>query len=540
MTKTEKTKAKKILFDFYKDDDYAGIKYFFERKQSAFFMELFAKIFFAKFYKYDDAPFHAEIDDNLAKILSSELKHLNVVGFKECSKTAKVKIAVCYAIATKQKEFIRILSADLPNANRFVTDVYNMLSSDLMKKVYPNLLTYERGSKKPRKRNHFTTNTGVTMESKSILGGQRGQSQEEKRPDLVIFDDIETYATLFSSATTRKIFYSMKSARGGMDNAIGSSILLGNYISNTGNVHAYLQQPDAVNIVISMIGSDGKPTWSDKYVLTDREEERINKKKERDNRVVSIETIQRDPMIDWNEYMCIPVSATDLYFSLDRINELLREAPEPIDESGGYKVYEDPINDAKYSIGADIGEGVGRDLSTSAILRIDEDIAYQVASYESNEIDTYDFAFELIDEADEYNRAFITPENNNIGKETVGTLSREYDEDKIYRHNKVDEVDGHDKKSIKYGWTATKSSIRSAFRKFRKDFNAGKVVVKDKDTLLEMKHFKFNDLSSFGNAQKENRHVVGGSHFDRLRAIVLAYEGIDQALDEKFMGVFFA
>ena len=541
MTKTSKRKLVKTLKGLIDTDDYAGIRYFFEQSpRTKFFMELFAKTFFAKFYKYDDAPYHEDIDDKTVKIITGLLRHLNLIGFKECAKTAKVKIAVCYAIITGEKKFVRILSADITNAERFVTDVYNMLSGGLMKKVYPNILTYERGAKKSRKRNHFTTNTGATMESKSILGGQRGQSEEEKRPDLVICDDIETYATLFSNAITKKIFYSLKSARSGMDNANGSFILLGNYISDTGNVHAYLQQPDAVNIVIPMIDADGKPSWGNKYVLTDKEAQKVNKKRDKENRVVSIETIQRDPMLDWNEYQCIPVSAKDLYFSLDRINELIENAPDPIEESNGQKIYEKVIENMKYSNGVDVAEGVGRDLSTSTILKIEDELYTQVFAYESNEIDPYDYALELIEQGEEYNEAFITPENNSIGKETVGTLSRKYNTDKIYRHTKDDEVDGQEKQSIKYGWTATKSSIIKAYGHFRKDFNAGKVIVVDKDTLLEMRHFKLSDLTAVGTEKKENRHVVDGSHFDRLRAMVLAHAGIEKAIEEKYMGIYFA
>src|SRR5690606_32586946 len=96
------------------------------------------------------------------------------------------KLFVAFAIANDEehlRRYIKVLSADYGNAKQIVTDVYNLLINRRMQAYYPEI--FEKTVEKRQETMHvFTTATGVRMQADSVGTDQRGDIQEESRPDF--------------------------------------------------------------------------------------------------------------------------------------------------------------------------------------------------------------------------------------------------------------------------------------------------------------------------------------------------------------------
>src|SRR5690606_29501394 len=69
----------------------------------------------------------------------------------------------------------------------------------------------------------------------------------------------------------------------------------------------------------------------------------------------------------------------------------------------------------------------------------------------------------------------------------------------------------------KYGWYTSSTTKYNMFIEFRKDYNEGLIIIKDKDVLNEMKSNSNSDLS-------ENNTGLVTRHFDLLIAVVIAWQ----------------
>src|SRR3990167_4216111 len=133
-----------------------------------------------------------------------------------------------------------------------------MLISKRVKDLYPEVFQ-KTEAKREETMASFTTATGVKMRADTVGTDQRGDIQDESRPDFTWYDDIETRLSLTSAVTTHKIWQNMEEARTGLSKD-GGSIYTANYISERGNVHKLIQKIS--NKIIIPIEENGEPTWS--------------------------------------------------------------------------------------------------------------------------------------------------------------------------------------------------------------------------------------------------------------------------------------
>jgi len=246
---------------------------------------IFSRYFFVRYFKYEDAPFHQEMDLFNARIYKGEINSFLNVCFRGASKTTRTKLFIAFCIANDtdhNKRYIKILSKDTKNSTQFVTDIYNLLVStrigDLYKEIFKKSLL-----KREETMSSFTTNTGIKLSAGTVGASQRGNIQDESRPDLILVDDFEDRNTLRSAITTQTIFNNIEEARTGLSKD-GSIIYLGNYLSERGNIHKLVEKIE--NQMIVPIKFEGKPMW-DYYSI-----EEIN-------------TIEKDADDFSGEYMCL-------------------------------------------------------------------------------------------------------------------------------------------------------------------------------------------------------------------------------------------
>ena len=224
---------------------------------------LWGRHFFPKFYKFKDADFHKDIDKYNYRVYRGEdLKYFIDIVVRSGAKTTRTKLFIAYCIANDSdhsRKFFKILTKDIANAKQVVTDIYNLLLS--ISSYYPEIFQ-KTDQKKEERMDSFTTYTGVKMRAGTVGTDQRGQIQEDNRPDFIVFDDFETRKTLRSAVETKSIWDNMEEAKTGLSRN-GGAVYLCNYFSERGNVHKLVLKKNnpKTKVLIVPIKFEGKPMW---------------------------------------------------------------------------------------------------------------------------------------------------------------------------------------------------------------------------------------------------------------------------------------
>lgn len=458
-----------------------------------------SKWFFPKYFKSKDAPFHKDINlGNINLYLTGE-PFLNI-AFRGGAKTAMTKLFIAFAIANDSSHFrksFKVLSKDLPNAKQSTTDIYNMLISTRVKLLYPEIFA-KSDAKRMETMDTFVTTTGVKMIADSVGVDQRGDLQEESRPDFVWFDDFETRLSLMSAVTTYKIWQNMEEARTGLEKG-GGCVYTCNYLSERGNVHKLVGK--IKNTLIVPIIKDGVLAWEDRYTLED-----INEMKRTDEDFEG-------------ERLCKPSASKDVYF--DR-KELEKQIPvEPIDEIGGLKIFYKYDPSHAYASGHDVAGGVGLDSSTSVIIDFSTVPARVVATYASNEIIPEAFGSAVYEHTKLYGLCLAAVENN---KYDQAILKAKQLGAKLYlTQGKITQI-GY-KPPVTYGWNTNKLTKNQMFSSFKKAIKDGLIQLSDKDLIDEAKAYTRNDII---DNPPDIRMVT--NHFDLLTAACIDWQMLPHAV----------
>lgn len=404
---------------------------------------VFIRLIFLASLKFDDAPFHIEIDRAYAAQIHSYLntgkpryKGIIIVGYRESAKTSRVKFNEAYmAIYVGDLlDYTSVLSANGSSAAQFTMDMFNAFAFSRISHYYPNLISLEQKKKKESQTmTKFTTLSGITFGATSSRQSNRGQVKmdidesgdvETKRPKKVIFDDIENETTIRSVLETQHIASIIGATIDGLDQILGSWILLGNYLSLRGNVAKFINKfrddPSVLTILIPIIDGTGVPTWPGKYVRTDADEALAA---EQGLIRRSVESIQRTSENFNTEFLNNPKRSL-VYFDDETLKgfdeSILR--PETERDEAGLLVIEEADPRATYVISADSGKGTGGDDSSFVVVKISGIRYEEVANFKSKKMRPEVFAPYMAGIARRYNNALIIPENNYPGNETIAFL----------------------------------------------------------------------------------------------------------------------
>jgi hypothetical protein len=459
---------------------------------------LWARYFFPRFFTAKDAPFHNDMDrENILVYLGEKGSYLNI-AFRDSAKTTRTKIFIAYAIANDEnhyRRYFKVLSKDIGNSKQSVTDVYNMLISRRVKALYPEI--FEKSElKREETMSSFTTAGGIKMISDSVGTDQRGDIQEESRPDFIWFDDIETRMTLTSAPITFKIWQNIEEARTGLAKG-GGSIYTANYISERGNVHKLIEKIDNQAIIPIAHKVSGKwvPTW-ERFSADD------------------VNRIQNEAEDFEGEYLCKPSASMDVFFKREAIEKQVKK--EPIDEIAGLKIYRK--YDAKHRIGSghDVGGGVGLDHSTSVFMDFDTYPIQVIATYKNNEIKPDEFAYEIARQCKRFGENYAGVEKN-YGS-TVDILKTIYDTSKMHRHYRNDQRIVF-QNPTEYGWKTDKASKVKMLADIAKAVEDGIIELNDSDLIDECKNYSRDDLMD-----KEVDPRLTTRHFDLLTAAAICLQ----------------
>lgn len=510
------------ILDILERDDREEIRAFFSfnsetsEEEVLFLFNLWCRKFFFRFFSVADAPFHTDIDTYNCRIYRGKQKYLVDIAFRGAAKTTRTKLFIAFAISNDEDHFrrsIKVLSSDKANSTQIVTDVYNMLISKQIRFFYPEI--FEKTDEKRQETMHtFTTShkkdgipTGIKMTSDSVGTDQRGDVQEEARPDLVWFDDFETRKTLRSAVITNAIWDNMDEAKQGLSKN-GSALYNCNYLSERGNVHKLVlsEGVDTKVLIVPIKGRvennvfiDGKPTWEAAYTPAEVESKIRNAK---------------DPSGD---YLCVPSAGADIIFDRASVNKQVVKVPIRVLGTGDeFKIFHAYDPSHRYGSGHDVAGGVGLDSSTSVFFDFSTLPTRVVATYSSNTIKPTTFGDEIRSQADRFGEPIVAVENNKF--DAVLERLRTLNYPNLYFQEMKPTRVGVPPTTRTLGWNTNSDTKSKMIFNFMKAVVDGHVELSDKALIDEVRAYTRDDLMD-----RDDDVRLTTRHFDLLIAASIGY-----------------
>jgi len=370
-----------------------------------------------------------------------------------------------------------------------------MLMSRAVSYYYPEI--FEKTiEKREETMASFTTATGVKVRAGTVGTDQRGQIQEDARPDLIWFDDFETRKTLRSAVETQAIWDNMEEARTGLAKD-GACIYTCNYFSERGNVHKLVGKHNGKTFIVLIVPiiKNGVPAWS----------------------IYSVEDIERirasaDDFA--GEYLCEPSAGLDILF--DRASLDAQTPKDPIRVVADFKMFYPYDPSHRYGSGHDVAGGVGIDSSTSVFIDFSTLPNRVVATYQSNIIKPDVFGDEINNEANRYGAPIVAVENNKFDM-CIGRLKQIYDN--LYFTEVKETRAGLPPKTKTYGWNTNRMTKPKMLFELKKAVEDGHLLLSDKDLIAELRSYTRDDLM---DGEEDVRLTT--RHFDLLMACAIAWQ----------------
>lgn len=463
----------------------------------------------------EDAPFHADIDRGNLRVYrygGGDEPFIDI-AFRGAAKTTRTKLFIAFAISNDlehRRRYFKVLTKDYGNAKQAVTDIYNLFVNPRVRHYYPEIFE-QTVEKRMETTSEFDTSTGVKVRAGTVGQEQRGQLQDDARPDFIWFDDFETRKTLRSAVELEAIRQNMEEARTGLSRS-GGAVYTCNYLSERGNVHRLIQKYPKQALIVPIKGRvdlhvsggnvdarhiDGRPTWSAAY--TREAVARILRKAD-------------DPA---GEYLSSPSAGDDIFFPRKMLDRM--EKKKPIKEIAGFKIFHPYDPSHRYGCGNDVGGGVGLDSSTSVFIDFTQFPNRVAGTYKCNTIKPDIFGDEIKSQAKHFGNPIVAPENNNHGHATIGRLKQIYDN--IYTMREKTTRAGTPTKVRQWGWNTNRMTKPEAFMAFRKAIADGHLELSDPDLIAEARAYTRDDLM---DEDKDPR--LATRHFDLLMAAVIAHQ----------------
>lgn len=459
---------------------------------------LWARFFFPQYFKSKDAPFHKDIDTFNYRAYRGHIKYFVDIVFRGGAKTTRTKLWRAFAISNDtehSRRYFKILTKDIGNAKQIVTDIYNMFITKRVAFFYPEIFK-KTVEKREETMSVFTTATGIKVVADTVGTDQRGQLQEDSRPDDIWFDDFETRKSLRSAVESNAIWENMEEARNGLSKN-GSATYTCNYLSERGNVHKLVGWKDKdTEVLIVPIRFNGKPMW-DIFSVED-----IN----------SIESKADDFA---GEYLCEPSAGADVLFDRSCLDTQPKRLPIRI--ISDFKIFFNYDASHRYGSGHDVAGGVGLDSSTTVIIDFSTLPSRVVATYKNNLIKPDTFGDEIKNQLDRFGACISAPENNNHGHATIGRLKQIYDN--IYFTEQKETRVGLPPRSRTFGWNTNSDTKPKMLFALKKAVEDGHVELSDPDLISEMRSYSRDDLMD-----RDEDVRLTTRHFDLLMACAIAYQ----------------
>lgn len=303
------------------------------RRSEIFWLDFFhfCNYYFREYYSFDTPKALMQYYSELNK-----WKNVFFEGFRGCAKTTIAQMYVIRNILYKKKRNIMRYSQTIDNAQENLTYIANSLINDgwIGERIcmdygnlyYPENIT-RNGLKKQKTLSKFITENNVYVRAMSLGTSPRWKNYTAPdgkfRPDLLIFDDVDTVASTQSRRIIDKNFdFLLWEVLGGVNNA--QIIFLGNTIYEDGLVprfREHVKNSKDWEVIRLPIKVNNQIVWN-RFVETDEEAKSLNEWITESNRkYISLESEKRRLWsISYNQnYLLIPYSKGEHIITRDMI-----------------------------------------------------------------------------------------------------------------------------------------------------------------------------------------------------------------------------
>lgn len=229
------------------------------------------------------------------------------------------------------------------------------------------------------------------------------------------------------------------------------------------------------------------------------------------------EQISNIGLRSWNqEFEAQFIGSSDTLISGEKLMELKENWEDPIHESEGFSIYEDPKVGHQYSITVDVSRGQGLDYQAFSVVDVTNLPYKQVCVFRDNELSPTLYPSVIHNAARRYNDAHILVEVNDIGQQIADMLIGDLDTEnviRIYAKPGVGQTIGFGSQGkTNNGLKMSPATKRIGCADLKTLIESDKLIVKDKTTIREFMTF-VADVNSFSAEE--------GYHDDAVMTLVL-------------------
>lgn len=212
------------------------------------------------------------------------------------------------------------------------------------------------------------------------------------------------------------------------------------------------------------------------------------------------------------EYECRFLGASNSPFQVSVFEHVEMDIKSPIKttDEGRLSIWKEPENNRIYSIGVDVGEGLGKDSSVINVFDLtDLNNIEQVAMWCDNLTDSTEFAAKVKEVADLYGNPVLSVERNSIGADVANRLYNDFSYPRMVSYG------GSKGSAFLPGVRCTQNTKAPGISNFRRWVcNTYKAHVHDKRFLEELRHFERKRNGTWG--------AQNGYHDDIIMSTVWA------------------
>lgn len=200
------------------------------------------------------------------------------------------------------------------------------------------------------------------------------------------------------------------------------------------------------------------------------------------------------------EFACKFLGSTNTVINPEVLRTLLNMDVDPrfMDLKDRLRVWEKPLDGLKYVIGVDPAKGTGEHQSTIQILRINStkpvDMT-QVAVFEDNLTDIYEFSQIIHRLSIYYNNAYILCENNGEGSAVISQLWWHWENENLVNSGA---------KTASLGVRSNKNTKPKAVLLMKKLIEDGSVELKDRETIEQLGSYIEEEGKFFGKDKEDD------------------------------------
>ena len=264
------------------------------------------------------------------------------------AKTLVLKLLILYAILFTKKQFILVICENEEKAKSILADVEDMLNEDNIKAIFGEWKSRDDTNTQVKKKFHFR-GRDIILKAAGAGTGIRGITEKNRRPDIMIFDDIQSREDSESPLLSKSLETWMYGTAMKAKSPEGCLFLfVANMYPTEGSLLRKLKRnPNWIKFIVGGLLSDGTSFWEELQPIS-----QLLREYENDCAANRPEIFHAEVLNDEN-------ASVNTAFSLDHI------PPYPFDEdtphNGGFIVIDpsakDEIQSDAVSIGAFIFVG---------------------------------------------------------------------------------------------------------------------------------------------------------------------------------------